>query len=466
MSQPAVKRQRNTEMLRAPSVRDVGMSMLLLLAGRASVLGLFPFGVAFFASCFDKSIAYLGITVLSIALMTSAGSAVLTKYLVAALLFWIYTRFRNKENLVLDAACVGGAVMVGGFVFLIYTYVGAYDILMLFVESIVTSLMYIIFKKAHGLIANRKKRTQTAQDELISISVSVGVFITGLSGIVFPYNISLANIVSVYAVLCIALHGGIAAAGSGGLCIGFMSAMSSPSAVVTMGIFGISALFGNLLKSFGRFGVALGFLGGSAVALLYAGSASSLPVTIIETAIGAVLFVLTPNKVQGYIKSYNKDVATLFDEVADRVCEGCPNAVKCWQSDFTRTYRSIMLLLDTIETRGILEFTSVPNSFKDKCLRPDLFVVEFNHVYELYKKNLVRTGEAVTSRDLVARQYKEMSSLMDTMAENICSGFTFREDLEETLIAELDKVGIMAFEILKAVTEKWRYISERLRVRK
>ena len=216
MSQPAVKRQRNTEMLRAPSVRDVGMSMLLLLAGRASVLGLFPFGVAFFASCFDKSIAYLGITVLSIALMTSAGSAVLTKYLVAALLFWIYTRFRNKENLVLDAACVGGAVMVGGLVFLIYTYVGAYDILMLFVESIVTSLMYIIFKKAHGLIANRKKRTQTAQDELISISVSVGVFITGLSGIVFPYNISLANIVSVYAVLCIALHGGIAAAGSGG----------------------------------------------------------------------------------------------------------------------------------------------------------------------------------------------------------------------------------------------------------
>ena len=177
------------------------------------------------------------------------------------------------------------------------------------------------------------------------------------------------------------------------------------------------------------------------MALLYAGSASSLPVTIIETAIGAVLFVLTPNKVQGYIKSffarslkletvsadvrvkeylsmqleksskafksleecfsnasekrlksYNKDVATLFDEVADRVCEGCPNVVKCWQSDFTRTYRSIMLLLDTIETRGILEFTSVPNSFKDKCLRPDLFVVEFNHVYELYKKNLVRTG--------------------------------------------------------------------------
>ena len=69
MSQPAVKRQRNTEMLRAPSVRDVGMSMLLLLAGRASVLGLFPFGVAFFACFIDKIISYIGITVLSISHM-------------------------------------------------------------------------------------------------------------------------------------------------------------------------------------------------------------------------------------------------------------------------------------------------------------------------------------------------------------------------------------------------------------
>ena len=66
MGQPAVKRQRNTEMLRAPSVRDVGMSMLLLLAGRASVLGLFPFGVAFFCCFFFKIILYIGINVGSI----------------------------------------------------------------------------------------------------------------------------------------------------------------------------------------------------------------------------------------------------------------------------------------------------------------------------------------------------------------------------------------------------------------
>lgn len=496
MTVPELKEQRNSELLRAPVIKDGGMILLLILSGRASLLGMYPFGMAFFASCFDKSIAYIGITALAIALMTSQGSFFMVKYLMAALIYWIYTRFTDRKNLVIDAMCCGGSMLLGGLVFLLYNFVGIYDIFALIVEAIVTSLMFIVFKKSQSLMANRHKRSQTAQDEAISLAVTVGVLITGLGGIVFPFNISLANIAAVYAVLCIALCGGVAAAGSGGLCIGFIASMSSPSAVVMMGIFGISALFANLLKSFGRIGIAIGFLGGCAVALLYAGNTFSLPVTIAEALVGTVLFVVTPNKLRNVIsslfsrslqlesissdvrvkeylsmrlekasgafkslveafenasekrlKAYNKDVATLFDEVADRVCEGCPNAQRCWQSDFTRTYRSIMLLLDTIETRGVLKTESVPVSFREKCIRTELFVVEFNHVYELYKKNLVRTGEAITARDLVARQYKEVSYLMENMAADITAGFTFHEDMEDEIVAELDKVGIAVFEI-------------------
>lgn len=496
MIKPKLKEQWNMEALRAPVLRDIGMSLLLLLASRASVLGMFPFGIAFFAACFDKSIAYLGITAMAVAMLTTAGSTALMKYIIAALVFWIYTRFSQKDNHIIDASVCGASVVAGGLAFLLYGFVGFYDILMLFIEAITASIMYIIFKKSYTLMRDRKKRANAAQDELISLALSIGVIITGLSGINLPYSTSLANIVSVYAVMCIALHSSLAAAGSGGVCIGFMSAMSSPMAIVTMGIYGMSALGGNLLKAFGRFGVALGFLGGSAVALLYAGNTYTLPVTLIETSIGALLFMLTPNKahnavgavfsrsiqiepllsdvrVKEYLslklektagafksleecfenasekrlKAYNKDVASLFDEVADRVCEGCPNAPKCWQSDFTRTYRSIMTLLDTIETRGILTLTSVPVTFREKCLRCELFVVEFNHVYELYKKNLVYMGEAVTGRDLVASQYREMSQLLHDMSEEITEGFSFKEDREEEIVDELGKIGINVFEI-------------------
>lgn len=496
MSQPKIKRQRRMEMLRVPSVKDVGISLVLLFVGRASVLGMLPFGVAFFASCFDKSIAYLGITVLAIATMTSVGNALLTKYIIASLLYWIYTRFTDRESVLLDSVVVGASVLIGGLAFLIYGYVGFYDVLMLFVESMVASIMFVVFKKSKDLLVNRRKRKQVAQDELISVALSLGVVITGFSGINFPYGISIADIASVYAVLCIALYGGISAAGSGGLCIGFMSAMSSSSSIISMGIFGMSALMGNLLKSLGRVGVALGFLGGSAVALLYSGNSTTLPVSIVETAVGAVLFVITPGKLQNGIKSffgtslsletigtdvrvkeylsmrlekiasalrsleqsfkdasqkrlktYKKDVSTLLDEVSHRVCENCPNAVKCWQKDFTKTYRSIMALLHTIEEKGILEYSNLPSSLLESCIKDDLMVLEFCHVYELYKKGLIHTNKSVTGRNLVAMQYEEMAQMMEEMSDSIYSGFCFREDMEEMLVAELDKEGISSYEI-------------------
>ncbi|MCH5211125.1 MAG: hypothetical protein J1F01_09200, partial [Oscillospiraceae bacterium] len=142
MNQPEIKERRGTEMLRVPHIKDIGMTMLLILAGRASVLGMFPFGMAFFASCFDKSIAYIGITALSVALMTSAGNYMLVKYLVAALIFWIYTRLKKKNSVIASASWCGGAMFLGGLVYLMYNFAGMYDIFMLFIESIITSVMY------------------------------------------------------------------------------------------------------------------------------------------------------------------------------------------------------------------------------------------------------------------------------------------------------------------------------------
>ena len=81
------------------------------------------------------------------------------------------------------------------------------------------------------------------------------------------------------------------------------------------------------------------------MALLYAGSASSLPVTIIETAIGAVLFVLTPNKVQGYIKSFFARSLKLETVSADvRVKSICLCSLKNRQRHL-RAWRSVFQML-------------------------------------------------------------------------------------------------------------------------
>ena len=47
--------------LRVPRLNDIMPSLMMILAARASALGVFPFGAAFFAASFDKSVAYVGI---------------------------------------------------------------------------------------------------------------------------------------------------------------------------------------------------------------------------------------------------------------------------------------------------------------------------------------------------------------------------------------------------------------------
>lgn len=478
-----------------PKIRDLIYSVLLFFAARASVIGVFPFGIAFYAACFDKSCAYIGILALCAGYMSVQSGIGVVKYIIAALIYWIYSGLKNERNSpVADSAVCGASVLIGGGVMLVYNFLGLYDAVVLVMESIASALMYIIFMRAQNMFSRDSMKHGAGKDELISMAISAGVFITGLDGIKLPFNMGLSRIISVYVIMLMASKLSLTAAGSGGMCVGFMTFMSKTGAPAAMGVYGLAAFFANLLKSFGRFGVALGFLGGAAAAMLYTGSA--MPINIQEAMAGAFLYVITPKKFHKLVSSflfravhieavdtkdrikeylsmqldrtaqafnslsecfigasdkrlklYNKEVGLLFDETASRVCDGCKRKSKCWGCDFTKTYRNIMSLLGIIESEGVLEVNALPDDFRDTCVRGGLFVMEFNHVYELYKKNMIRTGEAVASRDLVARQYSETAQIMSRLSRDIEDGFNFLEDAEEEIVSRLSKEGIAVNEI-------------------
>lgn len=482
--------------LRKPNRADIAKSMLLLLISRASILGSFPFSAAFFAACFDKNAAYLGVAVLSAGLISGGAGIMAVKYVIASLIYWLFEKLASEklQKDVAKASAIGISVCIGGILVLVSEYRGFYDILMLLTEGIIASVMFIIFSKAYTLIKTRKNRTQAAKDEIVSVAVTVGTVITGLSGIVFPFDISLCDIAAVYAVLSLSYHSTLSAAGSGGLCIGFMTAMGTDNAMLMMGVMGLSALFSNLLKSFGRIGAAVGMLGAAAVAILYSGNSDTLPLNIYEVIIGVIGFIATPLyvhnfisvffsntltienvsldlRVKDYLSShisrmsevfstlyesfvdssekrlmlYSKEAGAMLDDVTGRVCADCPMSNKCWQSEFSNTYKQVMRLLSTMETEGVL--LNAPKSFEVRCQRTEKFISEFNHVYEIYRQDVMRRGESMSSRDLVSGQYKEISDIMQRISKEIDEGFVFREEMEEAAVEELDKYGINVFEI-------------------
>ena len=110
-------------------------------------------------------------------------------------------------------------------------------------------------------------------------------------------------------------------------------------------------------------------------------------------------------------------------------------------------YKRQLSLLEAIENSGTLCTDDAPRGFRERCIRSDAFINEFNHVYELFKKDLVRIGDAKSERDIIAGQYAETSKLLEEISTDVLEGFSFREDYEEAVVAELDKIGITAFEV-------------------
>ncbi len=497
MARTVTKAQlREKAAVRGPRVRDIVPMTLLFLISRASIFGVFPFGAAFFAACTDKTISYLSLTVICGALLTRGAYTAVVKYIIASLLYLVCESVLPQRNRtkISEATFCGLSVCIGGIFSVAADFRGIYDILILLAEGMSASLVFLIFRKSRLLIETRHNRNQTAKDEAISAAVSVGIMITGFSGVTLPFNISLCAAAAFYAVMMTAYTAELTSAAVGGLCIGFITSMGGGEAFAMMGIMGVSAMAASLLKTFGKFGIAAGMMGAAGAAAIYSNNFGTGGIYICETLTASFFFVLTPNfvtngvrayfeknltvenvnmelRMKEYLSSrlmkvaesflslekcvaasaekrlrfYGREAGSIIDDVEYRVCGDCPRKNKCWKSDFAVTYKCAEELLDIAEREGVL--LKMPERFERRCERSEKFVTEFNHVYELYRHELLRRGEAEEGRELINSQYAEIASIMEKAAREVFEGFVFREDLEELAVEELDKYGMNAFEI-------------------
>lgn len=384
---------------------------------------------------------------------------------------------------------------MGGAVSLIMSFGGIYSVFFIIIEGIVSALMYEVFKNSGAVKDENFRTVNINSEEYISTAVTVGVMVAGLNGFDM-YGVSFTNVFAVYAVLATALNSSVVAAGCTGMCIGFFSCMADMNAILMMGIYGLNALFAAFMNSFKKIGCAVGYIGGTAVTLIYMRNMYDIPISMTDTIVGCILFIVTPkiiheylsdffkseNRVEtvepsermreylkmrlndageafaslrecfmavseGRLKKYSEDAGMILDETADRVCSGCRMCGKCWQNDFRKTYKNVLELVAIIETEGKLTTENIPDRFCEKCVRTNVFIGELNHVYELYKRDVLRRSDAVATRNLLAVQYSELENLFHSVSEDIEEGFEFLYDEEERIVNGLNKIGIMTYAV-------------------
>lgn len=486
--------KKTPSILRLPTKQDIAPSLLMLFSARANIMGMFPFGMAFFASVYDKKTAYLGMVCAAAGLLSMGVGGQTIKYMFAMVLFWLYTRIREdyKQHSIISSIVCGSSILLGGIATLTFINVTGFDVIMLFAESVITAFMYVVFEHSQPLLT--ASRHKLSQEEIICFCMSIAVMIMGFSKIVLPFGISVTKLLSAYGVMLLAMNTSLAAAGSGALAAGMICGVNNANISGLMGVYGLCGIVGNMLKTFGKYGVMIGFLASCAVIMLCEGTSLNMPINIAEIVGAGFIFVITPNSIHNKISTFfskstadnsndigervkkylsiklkstsaafshladsfnsitdkninTADVSVIFDNTADRVCKHCSMAVHCWQKGFDNTYKDMLSMLAIIEEKGSIELSDLPDDFPDHCVKAEKLIANFTHMYEIYREKVMKMGEMALNRELIAGQYREISNIMEQFSLDVEEGFDFMTEHEKQITEELDKVGIIARDV-------------------
>ncbi len=492
MNQPNILKQKIDfhSLIRAPGKKDAILALLTLICQRAVILDFHPFGCIMFAAMAKTQMAYLYVIAILLGSLTSGADT--PKYLLASLIIWATKIFmlKKEDNKVLGTLISAGAIFVCGLygIFIKGTYISGVATLLL--EIVFAAISYSIFSNLNLLIEQQQKNEPVSKENAVSLVVVIMIALWGLSGITLPYSISIKTIISIYMILCLSMYSNFSISATFAMICGFVGSSNSPQALSCAGIFGISAVLASLLNGFGQLGSSIGFMSGVTISMLFARNYQVLPLSVADILISVFIFALLPIKFNQYtgiflantfkfdssrrdfrIKDYITEElncfshtfsefarqfkssfqkgteniyspASLFDETAERICADCCRFGDCWHKSFNDTYKYMFTILDTTEKEGQCTIHNAPIVFTQKCIQPDLFLNEFNHVYEMHKLDTLQKGMRFGERKLVSNQYIEISKVIQELSEEIEGNFFFDEQKEKMILSECSKEAI------------------------
>ncbi|MBO5059996.1 MAG: SpoIIE family protein phosphatase [Clostridia bacterium] len=451
-----------------PAKSEILKGIVLIALARAELPGMSPLGLAF-AATFSIENAYIALIGLCAGMADSGLNAL--KYILSFFVYYILIYMKKTEDSMVKSVALGVSVLIGGTISLLWNRSGIESAILLLPEVFVAGGAFYLFNFAGG------KSGAAHFAELVII----GGILNGLSGIFLPYiNVSAAVFAALFISmsLCYACEPPIATLACAAL--GFVMSVQSSDAVLAAGAFAISGMLSSLLAASGKFGAAVGFLSGIAVSAMYKGSLDG--VRMMDIFMPLAVFVLIPESIHFRISSLinsrfeteyedsavnvrvanqlktvakavcdladgvtllsdkNKENAAMkemFDTVASRVCRDCSLEGSCWRKDSKKTYDNMYELWRTMEEDGFCDHSNMPLAFRQVCMRSESFLCEFKHAYEMYKQNVLYRGEALSGRDIMARQYGEISKVINMLSHEVEGGGTVCETAAAKYRAEI-----------------------------
>ena len=143
------------------------------------------------------------------------------------------------------------------------------------------------------------------------------------------------------------------------------------------------------------------------------------------------------------IKLKQKEINRMFEDVSEKLCKNCSNCTNCWENNLEDTYQAACTLFEAAERNGFIQKEDIPAKFLSDCIAVDEFVSETNRSFEIAKLNQIWQNRVAESREVIAEQLKEVSTVIQDITSDIYTAEQASRMTEEKVIRRLKAEHIL-----------------------
>ena len=276
----------------------------IILAARAGVSGMYPFGISAFASLLPS---YFGAAALALGSITLGISCI--KYILSAVCYLIVS-YLKKLDRIAGAAVLSLIAAVFGILQMLFFEPSIIESIKVLTESVSSGLLYYIFASLNG--THTTGFSECRERQLARLLI-VGAAAGGFSGLLIPPGIHINILVGLLFSMLISSSLTLTQGVTASIVIGFVSSLNNNAMMSIVCVFALSALFSALLRELGKWGTALGYLCGSAVVAVLGGSVYDAGVYIISAVSGILIYLLIPDFALSLMQEKIRNITQLYD---------------------------------------------------------------------------------------------------------------------------------------------------------
>lgn len=503
------KEKYDTGILLAAAGMHISAAAVGFIMSRGAVLGnLLPFGISFIAGC---SLTYTPAAATGVFLgyfIPAIGSGGF-KYIAAAFaVVAVKLLLGGLKRLSSNPIFLSAMAFLASFLTSAVTLSGLnFNFLSVLCESLFSAMGAFFVCRCFNSFKNAAAGLRA--DELASLSVLIGMALTGINGFTFN-GISLGHILGIAVILTAAKYGGILSGSVSGITVSFAMCLSGVSGEIAV-VYAFTGLIAGVFSSFGKYVQTAVPLVFSLAGSVMSGNPVLIAQTVIEAALGSALFLAVPRRagirlgklfsayprlsapdgvkrslsmrldiaagalcdVSGTVeqvaaelsKINSPDFGSVITAVEQDACAGCKLRLHCWESKRDDTLKAVLEMTNAVKSGERSPENAAPEEFKGRCLRVARVANAAYKRYSDYASRIAAENRIDEVRGVVSDQFDGISAMLSELSRELEKDDRFDNSAAEKAAAALKNLDIRVEEC-SSKTDKYGRMTIEMRVKK